>query len=61
MLKGKYKKNQQNYLDQYISKKNKLIRDVRKWFNIIGFYSKSYAKKIFESPSSLIKHQLGAL
>lgn len=53
-LKGRYKKNQQNYLDQYLPFKNRFIRNLRKWFNVTGFYSPTYEKKIFEQEEKLL-------
>lgn len=53
-LKGRYKKNQQRYLDQYISYKKKFIRNLRKWFNILGFYYPSYKEKIFRHEKNLL-------
>lgn len=53
-LKGRYKKNQQNYLDQYLPFKSKFIRNIRKWFNVVGFYSPAYENKIFQQEEKLL-------
>jgi hypothetical protein len=54
-LRGRYKKNQQNYLDQYLPFKNRFTRKLRKWFNVTGFYSPAYKIKIFEQEEKLLK------
>ena len=54
-LRGKYKKNQQNYLDQYLSFKSKLLRNSRKWYNIVKFYNPLYTAGVFTKEQRLLQ------
>lgn len=54
-LRGKYKKNQQNYLDQYLSFKAKLLRNSRKWYNIVKFYNPAYRNNVFKEERRLLQ------
>jgi len=54
-LKGQYKKNQRNYLDQYIPLRSRLIRNTSKWWNVLKFYNKSYRDNFFIKEYNLLK------
>jgi len=53
-LKSPSQKIQQDYLDQYISFKPKLLRKIREWYNIFKLYFPFYKRQLFKKEEKLL-------